>query len=193
MLTVGITGGIGSGKTVVANVFRKLGIPVFFSDIVAAKIILRNKKVVEKIRKKFGEEIFFDNILDRKKLAQIVFSDKKKLALLNSIVHPAVRDEFGKWKKKFNNFPFVIYESAILFETGRYEQFDFSILVTAPENLRIQRVMKRDKVSADDVLLRMKNQWSDAKKKKIADAVIVNDEKKMILPQALKIYYSLKQ
>lgn len=187
-IKVGITGGIGSGKSTIATVFIKLGIPVFFSDIEAAKIISSDSKAGKKIVREFGKEILVNEKIDRKKLAKIVFSNREKLVLLNSIVHPAVREHFKKWEKKQKNIPYVIQEAAILIETGIYKNLDFIILVTAPENLKIKKVMHRDHVSKKEVLARMETQWSDSRKKKFADAVIVNDEKKLVLPQVLKIH-----
>ena len=193
MFKVGITGGIGSGKSTVANIFMKLGIPVFFSDIEAAKLISTKKKIRQKIIREFGNEVLFRDKIDRKKLAEMVFADYKKLLKLNSIVHPAIRGYFKIWVKKQKKFPFVIQEAAILIETGGYKNLDFVILITAPKQMRIERVMKRDSVSRKEVLHRLRNQWSDRKKKEFADALIVNDEKKMLLPQVLKIHLMLLQ
>lgn len=193
MIKAGITGGIGSGKTVVSGIFKKLGVPVFFSDKEAAGILLYDKKIREKIVSEFGKEVLAENNIDKKKLAKIVFNDKEKLARLNSIVHPAVREYFENWEKKQKNVPYTIKEAAILLETGTYKDLDYVILVTAPENTRIKRVMKRDRISKKAVLARMENQWSDARKKKFADSVIVNDGKKMLLPQVLKIHEKIKR
>lgn len=187
-IKVGITGGIGSGKSTIATVFIKLGIPVFFSDIEATKIISSDSKAGKKIVREFGKEILVNEKIDRKKLAKIVFSNREKLVLLNSIVHPAVREYFIKWEKKQKNIPYIIQEAAILIETGIYKNLDFIILVTAPEDLKIKRVMQRDLISKNEVLARIQAQWSDRQKKKFADAVIVNDEKKLVLPQVLKIH-----
>ncbi len=187
-LKVGITGGIGSGKSTVANIFIKLGIPVFFSDIEAAKIISSDRKTRQKIIREFGKTILSDKMVDRKTLARIVFNDNEKLVRLNSIVHPAVREYFIKWEKKQKNAPYIIQEAAILIETGIYKNLDYVILVTAPENLKIKRVMERDKISKNEVFARMKAQWNDNKKKKFANVIIVNDEKKLVLPQVLKIH-----
>ena len=127
-------------------------------------------------------------MVDRKTLARIVFNDNEKLVRLNSIVHPAVREYFIKWEKKQKNAPYIIQEAAILIETGIYKNLDYVILVTAPENLKIKRVMERDKISKNEVFARMKAQWNDNKKKKFANVIIVNDEKKLVLPQVLKIH-----
>lgn len=192
MVKAGITGGIGSGKTIVSRMFKQLGIPVFFSDKEAAHILSQDKNIRQKIVHEFGKEILSENEIDRKKLAKIVFGDREKLERLNSIVHPAVEDYFKKWEKKQKNAPYTIKEAAILIETGTYKNLDHIILVTAPENTRIKRVMHRDHISKEAVLARMKNQWSDDRKKKFANSVIVNDDKKMLLPQVLRIHKKLK-
>lgn len=191
MLRVGITGGIGSGKTTVATIFQRLGIPVFFSDIEAAQILSKDNLTQQKIINEFGKEIISDGEIDRKKLAEIVFSSPAKLASLNSIIHPAVRAHFSDWEKKQENVPYLIQEAAILIETGNYKSLDFIILISAPESLRIKRVMQRNHISKAEVKDRMKNQWSDAKKRKFSDFIIVNDEKIMLLPQVLKIHDQL--
>jgi len=188
MKTLGITGGIGSGKSTVAKVFMQLGIPVFFADIEAAKLIIQNKNLQNKIIKNFGEEIHWDGIIDRKKLAKIVFADKNKLEILNNIVHPAVKASFERWTKNNSNSPYIIKEAAILFEAGSDKGLDKIITVVAPAELRIKRVMKRDNVSKKDVEKRMKNQWSDEKKIKLSDFVITNDDKQLVIPQVLEIH-----
>lgn len=191
-LRVGITGGIGSGKTLISNIFSHLGIPVFFSDPEAARIMATDKNIIRKISATFGKTVFDTyGQIDRKKFASVVFNDKEKLKDLNSIIHPAVRLLFNRWVQRQQEVPFVIQESAILFETGLYKKLDFTILITAPEKIRIARVMKRDRITKKQVLKRMENQWTDPIKLKMADTVITNDEKKMILPQVLKIHQEL--
>lgn len=191
MKTIGITGGIGSGKTTVANIFLALGIPVFFSDLEAARIVFNDDPVCKKIVKEFGREILGNGKIDRKKLAQIVFSDKEKLARLNSIVHPAVRSAFSTWAANHKSSPYLIQEAAILFETGIYKKLDYVILVSAPEGERIKRVMNRDQISKKEVIARMRNQWTDKKKKEMANTVIINDGRRMLLPQVLEIHRKL--
>ncbi len=170
---IGLTGGIGSGKTTVANYLASLGIPVYIADIEAKKI-LDSPEVVERLRSEFGEDIIADGKADRKKLAKIVFDDSRKLEKLNSIVHPAVREHFRKWLEEHNAHDIVVKEAAILFESGTYKEVDAIIHVTAPEEIRIRRVMDRDDVSREDVLARMKNQWSDHKKSELSDFNVLN-------------------
>ncbi|WP_127846363.1 dephospho-CoA kinase [Psychroflexus aestuariivivens] len=173
MIKVGLTGGIGSGKSTVAKMFQELGVPVFIADEEAKKI-QKTKSVLEQMTAVFGQGILSENDdLDRKKLAEIVFNDDKALKTLNSIIHPEVHKAFMKWISKQNS-EYIIYEAAIIFEKKRQDDFDFTILVTAPKQLRIQRVVARDSSNPNSVQSRISNQWSDAKKAKLADFVIEN-------------------
>jgi len=157
---IGLTGGIGSGKTTIANLFAARGIPVYIADDEARKIT-DLPEIQEAIKNIFGNEVFENNTLIREKLAQIVFNDPLKLEQLNSIIHPAVKTHFEDWLEQHSNFPYVIKEAAILFESGSYKDCDIVITVLAPLELRIERVMKRDKLSREQVLNRINNQWSD--------------------------------
>ena len=187
MKKIGLTGGIGSGKSTVAEIFRHLGIPVFNSDEEARKLQDENVEVKKAIAKIFGETIYVNGKLNREKVASIVFADKKKLEELNAIVHPAVAKAFELFCTQHKNSPFVLKEAAILFEIGAEKLLDGMIVVAAPDELRILRVMDRDGSSREDVLKRMKNQLPQEDKVKKADYLIVNDGKQMLIPQVLEI------
>ncbi|WP_367753349.1 dephospho-CoA kinase [Flavobacterium sp. WC2430] len=170
---IGLTGGIGSGKTTIAKLFIKRGIPVYIADDEAKKV-MQSSKIVHAIKKEFGDTIFEGTTLNREKLAEIVFNDSDKLKVLNSIVHPAVKEDFKAWLLKNDAFPFVMYESAILFESGNYKDFDIIITVTAPIELRIERVLQRDNTTRDLVLKRINSQWTDAQRISKSDYIIEN-------------------
>ena len=171
---IGLTGGIGSGKTTIANYFMAAGIPVYIADDEARKI-MQSEEIIEEIKKTFGSEIFENDILNREKLAQIVFGDAEKLKLLNAIIHPAVKKHFHNWILDHKNAPFIIYETAILFESGSYKDCDKILTVTAPMESRIQRVIQRDNSSRDQVLKRINAQWNDDQRIAKSDFVIQND------------------
>lgn len=171
---IGLTGGIGSGKSTVANYIASKGIPVYIADEEAKKIMER-EDVKQKIQNLFSESVLNpDNSLNRKKIAEFVFNNPNKLKELNDIVHPAVQLHFKNWLNEHKDSPFIIKEVAILFETGGNKQCDKVILITAPEELRIERAMKRDNVTKKDILVRIKNQISDSKKKELSDFVVEN-------------------
>lgn len=175
MILVGITGGIGSGKTTVANMFfKEYGIPVYIADDEAKKL-MHGEAIRKEIKALFGPESYDEEgNLNRKFLADRVFNNKELLEQLNAIVHPRVESHFKEWVLQQTS-PYILYEAAILFETGRYKELDYTILVTAPEKTRIARVMKRDGVTEEQVKARMKNQWSDNKKKKLSNWIIYNE------------------
>lgn len=170
---IGLTGGIGSGKTTVANYLIAKGIPVYIADLEARKIT-ESKKVINQIEKVFGVDVIENNKVNRAVLATIVFKDKKKLAQLNAIIHPEVKKHFKKWLKSKVDYKFVVKESAILFESGSYEDCDAIILVTAPLETRIERTMKRDNVDKESVLQRINNQMPEEEKKIKSDYIIQN-------------------
>jgi dephospho-CoA kinase len=172
MKIIGITGGIGSGKTTITKYIESLGYPVYIADDEAKKL-LDTPEVVNEIRNTFGEEIIENNLVDKKKLATFVFGNENKLKQLNEIVHPKVRQHFINWSKQWDK-PFVVKEAAILFESGAYKDCDYTILVTAPEDVRIDRVIKRDNTNKEDVIKRIRSQWSDEDKAKLADFVVQN-------------------
>jgi len=191
MLIVGLTGGIGSGKTMIAEVFKHLGIPVFNADNEAKTIVNTNKKVAEKIVQEFGVAVKKNNEIDRKVLAEIVFKNPEKLKILNSIIHPEVRNAFIAWCSQFKKLPYVMEEAAILFESGAYKEMDYTINVCADESTRIKRVVLRDGTSIESVKERMKNQLTDIERSEMADFNIVNDGSLMVLPQVLDIHQKL--
>ncbi len=170
---IGLTGGIGSGKSTIAGYFKALGVPVYIADDEAKKL-MNNPETVKKVQSVFEENVIENDVLDRKKIAALVFSNPQKLEQLNSVVHPEVKKHFLTWLKIHKNEPFIIKEAAILFESGSYEDCDKIIMVTAPEAIRIERVMQRDKVTKEQVLERMQNQWPEEEKIKRSDFVIEN-------------------
>lgn len=170
---IGLTGGIGSGKTTIANHFLSTGIPVYIADEEARKL-MQSDEIVNAIKETFGADFFENNMLKREKLAEVVFNNPEKLKQLNSIVHPAVKSHFKQWLLRHAAFPFVIYEAAILFESGNYKDFDMIITVTAPLESRIQRVMKRDGTTRDLVLKRINSQWTDEQRISKSDYVVEN-------------------
>lgn len=190
MLRVGVTGGIGSGKSTVCNLFKCLEIAVFNADEAGRRLLAEDKDVIEHVKSIFGEDILLNGSLDRKKIAEIVFKTPEMLAKLNMVIHPAVRNKFNKWAIQQTS-QYIIDEAAILFETGIYKQLDYTILVAAPEQLRIWRVMQRDKLDEASIRGRIKNQWSDEEKKKIADFVIINDDLTPLLPQVMEIHNTI--
>ncbi|MGO4773531.1 dephospho-CoA kinase [Flavobacterium sp. W22_SRS_FK3] len=183
---IGLTGGIGSGKTTVANYFKEMGIPVYIADD-AAKEIMKSKSIIEEIKVLFGEFLFENGVLNRARLAEIVFNDRKKLDQLNAIIHPAVKKDFQSWLKENNDNDYVIYEAAILFESGRYKDCDFVITVTAPEEVRIERVLRRDKNTREQVLSRMKMQWKDEERISKSNFIIINNNLKNTKEEVVKI------
>ncbi|WP_026729441.1 dephospho-CoA kinase [Flavobacterium denitrificans] len=183
---IGLTGGIGSGKTTIANFFKEMGVPVYIADD-GARAVMQNENVIEKIKSIFGESLFEKNVLDRAKLADIVFNNSEKLAQLNAIVHPAVKKDFESWLLLHKNEEYVIYEAAILFESGRYKECDSIITVTAPEEVRIERVLKRDNTTREQVLSRMKMQWKDEDRISKSNFVINNVNLKIAREEVVKI------
>lgn len=190
MKTVGLTGGIGSGKSTVCKVFRVLGIPVFDSDQEAKRLMVEDESLRAALASRFGEEVIWSNGLDRKVLAEKVFNDPKALKDLNALVHPVVRQAFGDWVV-LQTAPYVIMEAAILVETGGYKAFNELVVVTAPETLRIQRVMNRDGASEEQVVARVKNQADDAERLAVANHVVYNDDSRLVIPQVLAIHEAL--
>jgi dephospho-CoA kinase len=186
MIKIGLTGGIGSGKTTVANMFKNKNIPVFIADVEAKKI-LNDPSVAQDVANTFNISLTNDGLIDKSKLASIVFKDKVALEKLNSIIHPKVHDRYHKWIVTIDA-SYIIYEAAIIFEKDRASDFDFTILITAPEEARIQRVVQRDLSSEDEVKSRMKAQWPESKKKKLADFVIENTNLKQTQQQVDKLH-----
>lgn len=186
---IGLTGGIGSGKTTIAKYFQSFGIPVYIADDEARKI-MQSSEIIDAVKNAFGEEIFENGILNREKLAKIVFNEPEKLEKLNNIVHPAVKKHFEHWLMENKKVPYVVYEAAILFESERYKDCDLIITVTAPVDIRIQRVIKRDKTTRELVLKRIGAQWTDEKRISKSDYVIENislENAKLEVDRILKI------
>lgn len=192
-IKVGITGGIGSGKSTLCKVFKVLGIPVFEADTEAKKLMDSNPTIKTGLIDLLGEHIYTQNgILDRKKLAGIIFNDKLMLEKVNALVHPEVRSAFLDWSERQNSL-YVVHEAAILFESGFYKMMDYTLLVSASEEDRIKRVVKRDSVKIEQVKERMHKQWTDAKKRPLADVEFITNDKTLIIPQIIKIDKQLRE
>lgn len=189
-LKIGITGGIGSGKTTVARIFEVLGIPVYYADDAAKRIMNEDEFLKQQIIKEFGHESYEEGKLNRQYLASVVFRDKKKLAVLNALVHPATIRNSNLWMKN-QSTPYAIREAALIFESGVQGQLDYVIGVSAPVELRIGRAMERDKLTREQVLERMDRQINETIKMRLCDFVIVNDGKKPVIPQVLKLHEKL--
>nr|WP_315200241.1 dephospho-CoA kinase [uncultured Flavobacterium sp.] len=188
---IGLTGGIGSGKTTVANEFASHRIPVYITDQEAKKI-MQSDTVLNQIRAEFGDTIFENDVLIRERLSEIVFNNSNSLTKLNKIVHPAVKQHFKQWLLEHQNDPFIIYESAILFESGSYKECDFIINVIAPLEIRIKRVIERDKTTREKVLERIKNQWNDEEKSSKSDFIIENTNMEALKLGIVKILNFLR-
>ncbi|MCW3089697.1 MAG: dephospho-CoA kinase [Ferruginibacter sp.] len=187
ILKVGITGGMGSGKSTVSKVFEVLGIPIYYADDAAKRLMNEDEQLKVQLRKLFGDETYIDGALNRKYLSSLVFNDAEKLALLNSIVHPATLRDTGQWMLQ-QKAPYAIKEAALIFESGAHQQLDYVIGVYAPATLRIQRVMKRDQISREEVKLRMEKQIDEGIKMRLCDYVVTNDEQQLVIPQVLKLH-----
>lgn len=188
---IGLTGGIGSGKTTVANEFATHGIPVYITDQEAKKL-MQSDTVLNQIRTEFGTTVFEDGELIRERLSEIVFNNPDSLSKLNNIVHPAVKQHFRQWLLEHQKDPYIIYESAILFESGSYKECDFIINVVAPLEIRIKRVIDRDKTTRQKVLERIKNQWNDEEKSSKSDFIVKNTSMEAIKLEIVKILNFLR-
>jgi len=191
-LKIGLTGGIGSGKTTVSRLFKSMGIPIYYADDAAKWLMQNDQTLINAIKKAFGATIYDNNNnLNRQSLANIVFNDKKALKHLESLVHPAVHQHGENWVAKQNHAPYVIKEAALTFESGSYKHLDKVITVFAPKKLRLQRVMQRDNVNASQVEARMQKQLPDHEKVSRADFVIYNDGTHLLIPQVQAIHHKL--
>ncbi|MFC0517738.1 dephospho-CoA kinase [Mucilaginibacter angelicae] len=189
MLKIGLTGNIGSGKTTIARVFELLGIPVFYADDEAKKVMVTDQVLIEGIKQTFGTQAYFDDgSLNRKYISGIVFNNKAELEKLNALVHPAVFRAFDSFDQQHKGAPYVIREAAILFESGSYKMCDRAIMITAPLETRIARVMERDDISRADVENREARQLSEDEKLKLANDVIINDGKQLVIPQVIALH-----
>ena len=189
MKRIGITGGIGAGKSLVAEIIKAMGYPVYNSDERAKELTESNPKIKEGLIHLFGEEIYQNDTLNKFALAQAIFSDESLREKVNALIHPIVREDFNLWALAQNN-ALVFNESAILFETGSFKNFDAIILVYAPEELRIKRIMKRDNCSENEVLKRMNSQFSDEEKYQLTEFRVLNDEQTPLLEQVEQIILS---
>jgi dephospho-CoA kinase len=187
MLRIGITGGIGSGKSTVSKIFEVLGVPVYYADDASKRLMNEDEELKEKLRSVFGEGVYVDGKLNRQYLSSIVFNDPLKLALLNSIVHPATIKDAEDWMLQ-QTAPYAIKEAALIFESGSQEYLDKVIGVYAPAAVRIHRVMQRDNVTKEEVLGRMSKQIDEDIKMRLCDYVIKNDEQELLIPQVIKLH-----
>ncbi len=185
MKKIGLTGGIGVGKTYVAEVFEELGFPVFNADDKAKECLVKNQELINLVKKNFGDKIYKDDVLQKESLATLVFNDSVALSKLNSLVHPVVKKEFFYWCKK-QEAKFIIKEAAILFESKSNVDLDSIICVSAPEEVRIKRILKRDSTTLNEIKKRMSFQISQKEKEDLSDYIIYNDEQQLILPQILQ-------
>lgn len=175
MKIIGLTGGIGSGKSTVAKLLEKKGFPVYYSDDRAKSLMNENSVIISQLKEWYGDNVYLNQKLNRAMLAKAVFGHPKKLAELNALVHPVVFEDFAQWKKQYFSYPFVFKEAAILFESGSYKDCHWTLNVSAQEEIRVQRVLSRDKTTREDVLERMDRQWSDEQREARADFTIKNN------------------
>jgi dephospho-CoA kinase len=190
ILKVGITGGIGSGKSTVAKVFKVLGIPVYYADDAAKRLMNEDESLKEQLQELFGKETYIDGKLNRKYLAGLVFNNEAKLAQLNALVHPATLKDADQWMQQ-QTTSYAVKEAALIFESGAQAQLDCVIGVFAPAPIRIQRVMKRDGITREEVKARMEKQIDESLKMRLCDYVITNDEQELVIPQVVKIHEAL--
>lgn len=190
MLKVGLTGGIGSGKSTIAKIFEVLGIPVYYADAAAKRLMNENDEIKAAVIEHFGNESYNEDGLNRPYISSIVFNNKEKLDLLNAITHPITIADANEWMKK-QEAPYVLKEAALLFESGSSEHLDLIIGVYSPKALRLQRTMERDGITRDEVVMRMSRQINEEMKMRLCDFVIVNDEQHMVIPQVMELHRKL--
>lgn len=190
VLKVGLTGGIGSGKSTVAQIFEVLGIPVYYADAEAKRLMNEDEQLKEEIINIFGADAYMNNALNRKYISSIVFTDPLKLDQLNAIVHPATKRDAENWMQS-QTTPYAIHEAALIFEANVNERLDYVIGVSSPEELRIQRAMQRDNVTHEEIMKRMKQQLDEKIKMSKCDFVLINDEQHLLIPQVLALHQKL--
>lgn len=191
MIKLGVTGGIGSGKTTVCRLLEKFGVPVYYADTEAKNLMNADTEIRNTLSNWFGSDLYASGSLDRGLLASYIFSDKEQLERVNHLVHPRVAAHFKNWMAK-QQATCIAKEAAILFESGSYKEMDVVLTVNAPEELRIARVMKRDAVSREEVIQRLTKQWTDKQRSEKADYHITNDDNTLVLPQLIKLLKGLK-
>ena len=187
MKRIGLTGGIGSGKSTVAQIFELLGIPVYYADAASKRLMNEDDELKNKIKNAFGKDVYINNELNRKYLSELVFNDSEKVNLLNSLVHPATIKDALQWMQ-MQKAPYIIKEAALIFESGSNKYLDYVIGVEAPQALRIQRTMDRDNISAQQVEDRMSKQMDEYEKMRLCDFVIINDEQQLVIPQVIFLH-----
>ena len=190
MVVVGITGGIGSGKTTISNYLKSFGIPLYVADKEAKALMNRSKVIKQKLIQLFGDKAYVDGKLNRPFLAKMIFKDKSLLNQMNAIVHPKVASHFKRWLKK-QDAPYILKEAAIIFENNLQSNYDYIITVVANENLRIERILDREDTTRDKIKAVINNQWTDSHKKKLSDFVISNNDLDQAKKQALQIHKKL--
>lgn len=189
MLKIGITGGIGSGKSTIARFFEYMfQVPVYYSDVQSKRLIQNDALLIQQIQQAFGEHIYIDGVIDRKALAHIVFNDEEKLAILNSLIHPAVEKDFEQWCRTYSHLPYILKEAALLFESGTYRNLDSVYTVSASEEIRIARVAKRDSSTDAEVKARISKQWSEEQRNSHAQVIIYNNDEELLIPQLLQLH-----
>jgi len=195
MLKIGITGNIGSGKTTVSKVFEVLGIPVFYADDAAKKVMVTDEVLIKGIKSAFGQQSYFDDgTLNRKHIAAVVFNNDAELSKLNALVHPAVFRAFDSWAQNYKAKPYMLKEAALLFESGSHKLCDYTVMVKTPFETRVKRVMLRDALSFTEIERREAHQFPEEKKASLADYMINNDGTELVIPQVLalnKMFLSL--
>jgi len=191
MWRVGLTGGIGSGKSLICSILEKFRIPVYYADAEARKLMNSDPGLKDQIRALMGNRAYRNEELDRKYLADRLFGNQEMLEAMNALVHPAVGKDFQAWTQAHNEAPYVVKEAAILFESGAHKEMDSTVLVYAPAELRIRRIMERDRCDREAVLKRMGHQMEQEELKKLAHHVIVNDGHQMLLPQVIELHNSM--
>ena len=190
MLKIGLTGGIGSGKSTVAKIFELLNVPVYYADEASKRLYHTDKQLMADLKKHFGEDVYTNDQLNRSRLAELVFTNPEKLELLNSLVHPPTLRDAEEWMQK-QTAPYILKEAALLFETGSAAGLDYVIGVKAPQHIRIKRVMDRDGVSREQVMSRMDRQLDEEIKMKLCDFIIDNSEHELVIPQVLELHERL--
>lgn len=192
VLKVGLTGGIGSGKSTIARIFELLGVPVYYADAASKRLYHTDKELMASLKAHFGDDIYTEDQLNRQKLAGLVFNDPAKLELLNRLVHPPTIKDAEEWMAR-QTAPYVIKEAALLFESGSVSGLDYVIGVYAPVHLRIKRTMDRDIVSREEVQARMNRQIDEDIKMRLCDFVITNNEQQLVIPQVVQLHQQLLQ